>query len=94
MMHTDQFERAALAAVQKVVAAALPSLAERGVNISGLDISRTGVGNEYESELRLYAYRDGQLCDALEVHAWRDGRPSATVEELCDWFQAQLIDLG
>jgi hypothetical protein len=76
------------------MAAALLALTERGVSVSELEMARTGTGDSYESELRLYAYRSGQLCDALEVHAWRDGRPSATVEELGDWFRVQLIDFG
>ena len=94
MIGRDQFERAAFAEVQQVVADALPTLAERGVDVSELDMARTGTGEAYESEMRLYAYRAGQLCDALEVHAWREGRPAATVKELRDWFRAQLVDFG
>lgn len=94
MMDRDQFESEALVAVREAVAAALPSLAERGVDVSELEMATAGTQDAYESELRLYAYRGGQLCDALEVHAWREGRPAATVQELRDWFRAQLIDFG
>jgi hypothetical protein len=43
------------------VATALAALAERGVDVSELEIARIGTGDAYESELRLYAYRSGQL---------------------------------
>jgi hypothetical protein len=89
----EQFEQDALAAVQTEVAAAVPELQARGLELGSVDVTRQGEGDRYESEVRLYAYRDGQLCDALEVHLWREGGPAASVEELRDWFRSQLGQL-
>jgi hypothetical protein len=89
----EQFEQEALAAVQSEVTAAAPELQARGLELGSLDVARQGASDRYESEVRLYAYRDGQICDALEVHLWREGQPAATVEELRDWFRSQLGQL-
>jgi hypothetical protein len=49
----------------------VPELQARGLELSSLDVARQGKGDRYESEVRLYAYRDAHLCDALEDHLWR-----------------------
>jgi hypothetical protein len=89
----EQFEQEALAAVQSEVTAATADVKARGLDLGSVDIARRGEGDRYESEVRVYAYRDGQLCDALEVHLWREGGPAATVDELRDWFRSQLAEL-
>lgn len=93
-MDREDFEREALAVVQGEVTAALPELAARGLAMGALDLSRRGEDEGYESEVRIYAYRDGQLCDALEVHVWRDGGPVVSMDELRSWFRAQLQSVG
>lgn len=94
MTDRECFEQDVFAEVQGAIAAALPKLHDRGLNVGPLEFSRAGEGEHYESELRLYAYRGKQLCDALEVHACRGGQPAATAEELREWFRSQLDSLG
>jgi hypothetical protein len=93
-MDREKFEQEVFGDVQNILAGALPGLIDKGVDIGELEIVRSGEGGNYESELRIYAYRGGQLSDALEVHVWRDGRPAATPEELRQWFRAQLVEFG
>jgi hypothetical protein len=93
MTGTRRFEDQALLAAEREVTAALPELSGRRLELRPLELSRHGEGENYESELRLYAYRDDQLCDALEVHVWRDGGPAASLEELSEWFRSALRSL-
>jgi hypothetical protein len=39
-------------------------------------------------------YRDGALCDALEVLIWKDAEPTADVSALADWFETELAALA
>jgi hypothetical protein len=94
MTHRRHVESEALAAIQAEVTAALPELHRRGVTLGPLEVFRTGDGDSYESEVRIYAYRADQLCDALEAHMWRRGVPAAAVAELRIWFRSGLNALG
>ena len=71
----------------------IPYLPRRGKSVGQLEIARRGEGDDYMSELRLYVFRDGQICDALEVHVLRTGKPAATVDNLREWFRSQLASL-
>jgi hypothetical protein len=93
MMAREPFEEAAFAAVQHEIAAALPSLTDRKLSVGQLEIARGGEGDDYVSELRLYVFRDGQICDALEVPVLRAGKPAANVDDLREWFRSQLASL-
>jgi hypothetical protein len=88
-----EFEEAAFAAIQDEIAVALPSLRDRNLSLGPLEVARGGQGEGYASELRTYVFRDGQICDALEVHMVRNGAPAFTVDELRDWFRSQFEDL-
>jgi hypothetical protein len=94
MTDRTQAESDMLAAIQADVAAALPDLQRRGVTLGPLEVLRRGEGPSYESEVRIYAYRDDQLCDALETHLWRQGGLAATPTELRIWFRSELNALG
>lgn len=92
-MSRDEFEREALSAIEIERTSASLSLSQRGLDLGPVELSRQGEGDLYDSELRLYALRDGQVVDALEVHAWRQGRPTATIEQLRLWFRSELDTL-
>jgi hypothetical protein len=94
MTERTQAESDMLAAIQAEVTMALPDLQRRGVTLGPLEVLRTGEGPSYESEVRIYAYRDDQLCDALETHLWRRGALAATATELGIWFRSELNTLG
>jgi hypothetical protein len=89
----ERHEEAAYAAVETEIEAARQSLASRGLTAGTLEAHRGGEGDSYLSELRLYVFRGGQICDALEVHMVRGAKPVATVDELRDWFRTELAGL-
>ncbi len=89
--HTEQ---RAYAAVQEEIGRALPQIRARGLELGDLELLRRGDANHYESELRVYAYRDGEICDALEVHLARSGTIVASLDDLVQWFRSALPTLG
>lgn len=93
MSAREHFEQEAFVAVQVEATTALSDLHRRGLDVGSLELLRHGDGNRYESELRIFIYRDGQICDALETHVWREGQPAGTLEELSEWFRSQLATI-
>jgi hypothetical protein len=95
MVERRDFEAEARAAVASEVAAAEHILRERGLALGTLELPRGSdpINGADDSELRIYVYRDGNLCDALEAFVWRNGEPAATVSELAEWFRAELAAL-
>lgn len=89
-----QTEERAYAAVQEEIGRGLPQIRERGLELGGLELLRRGDSDHYESELRVYAYRDGEICDALEVHVTRNGKAVASPKDLVPWIRAALPTLG
>ncbi|MGH2919294.1 MAG: hypothetical protein ACRDLS_11970 [Solirubrobacteraceae bacterium] len=90
MTERGRFEREVIDELRQLVAGAA-ALAERGVVTSEVELTVVEHG---DTEVRLYAYRDGQISDVLEAHVWRDGRPAASLEDLREWFAAQLETFG
>jgi len=70
-------------------------LRAHGLALGPLELCRgsDAINGADDSELRIYVYRDGNLCDALEVFVWKNGKPAATVTELAEWFHAELAEL-
>lgn len=93
MTDRRQFEASALDAVTDVVNAARSGLEKQDLQLGDVEISSKGSGESYRSEIRVYVYRDEQVCDALEVRLWRDSQPLVDVDELKAWFADQLAAL-
>jgi hypothetical protein len=93
MTGREQFEQEALTVVQSEVAAARFEVEARGIELGSVTVARRGEGDSYESEVRIDAYHNGQVCDVLEVHLWRSYKAAATLDELRDWFRTQLARL-
>src|SRR3954468_24740907 len=94
MSAREELERDALRAAQDEAAHAADKIRDQGFALGPVELIRVGEGDHYESELRLYIYRDGQLCDALEVLVWRHGAPAVSMDELIRWFRGALHGLN
>ena len=94
MTSVQTFEDAAFACVTDELSLAGASLGRAKLSLGSLEIVRSDEGDDYLSELRVYVYRDGQICDALEVILVRGSRAVVTLDELKEWFREQLQELS
>jgi hypothetical protein len=94
MTERETFETHLVGVVRDVLVESKRDLALRGVETGSLDLVRGASGDDSVTELRIYAYVDGQIADALEVEIWGAGAPTVTVGELRQWFQDQLVTFG
>jgi hypothetical protein len=93
MTSRENFETAVREAVTSLVEGAFPALERAGVRRGTADLVRGGT-RENESEIRVYVYRHEQICDALEVRIWGDGKALVDLDELTAWFRDQLHALA
>lgn len=86
------FEQAALATVACEIEAARIPLLGRGVKLSAPEVVPFELSSDVE--IRVDAYREDQIQDALEARIWDETGPSLTLEQLGAWFRAELPSIA
>jgi hypothetical protein len=87
----DEFEASSLRAAKEEIVNVAAQLGG-GISTGHVELSRSN--DEATTEIRVYAYRDGQICDALELIIWTDGAPAGSVDDVRAWFRDQAPTLG
>lgn len=48
---------------------------------------------DYESEFRIYLYKNHKFLDIIECHIFRNGKKIAELDEFINWFKGALSDI-
>jgi hypothetical protein len=90
----DDFEDAALTAVQEVLARSTERLDQAGLS-PRVSRHRKGLPSQtvYESEARIEFWDDKTLRDLLEFFMFRHGKPNISIPEIREWLEISIDDV-
>lgn len=88
----NQLEAEITEKVKGVLSELAPTLSAVGLTCSKPEIR---VGSEdpadYESELRVFILKDGDIDDVLEFHIFEHGQRKVSPEQAADWIRSDLL---
>ena len=88
----NEQEAAIAEKVNDVLSELAPILSAVGLTCSEPEI-RVGSADpaDYESELRVFILKDGDIDDVLEFHVFLDAEQQVSAEEAADWIRSDLL---